>query len=110
MLDSLESLIKSSIDSSLLKTEKLRKPLDNKSISNMLKIICNSSARFYLSYEEFQKKLELNNYEEVERLAEILKLEGIRILNEISNNKLSKDKTCEVVEYMLNEHYFDKIK
>lgn len=110
MLDSLESLIKSAVDSSLLKTEKSRKPLDIKSISHMLKIICNSRARFYLCHEELEKQLEVNNIEEVQRLAKKLKIEGIRIFNEVSNSRLNEDKTTEVIEYMLNEYYFKNIK
>ena len=110
MLDSLENLIKGAVDSSLLKSEKLRKPLDIKSISGRLKIICNSSARFYLRYEDLEKQLKLNNIEQVQRLAEILKIEATRIFNEVSNNRLGEDKTNEVIEYMLSEHYFKDIK
>lgn len=110
MLENLESLIKNAVDASLLKTESLRKPLDIEKLSPILKIVCNSRARFYLRHEELKRELEQNNINEVQRLAETLKTEGIRILNEVSNNALGNDKANEIIEYMLKEHYFKEIK
>ena len=69
-----------------------------------------SRARFYLRHEELKRQLEQNNINEVQRLAEILKIEGIRILNEVSNNALENDKVNEIIEYILKEHYFKEIK
>lgn len=107
----LEILIKKTVDTSLLKTESLRKPLDIEKLSPMLKVVCNNSrARFYLRHEELKRQLEQNNINEVQRLAEILKIEGIRILNEVSNNALENDKVNEIIEYILKEHYFKEIK
>ena len=110
MLDNLESSIKNAVDASLLKTENLRKPLDMEKLTPILKIVCSSRARFYLRYEELKRQLEQNNVNEVQRLAEILKIEGIRIFNEVTNNALEKHKVNEIIEYMLKEHYFKEMK
>lgn len=108
MIEVFESEILYMVKKSQLKNPKLRKELNHDRLISYLKVICNSSARFYMIREQLEKYIEDNDTKNIESTLSSLQGEGIRILNSVSDNRLDSAIVNEIVLKMIEADYLLK--
>lgn len=109
MIDVFETEILAMVKKSQLKDLKKRKPINPKVLARYLRLLCASSARFYLRSEKYEECIKNNEIEAAEEYLNIMRYEGAVILNRISLNKLNEDQVNEFVDLMLDTYYINKI-
>lgn len=108
MIDVFEAEILAMVKKSQLKDIKKRKEIDYNRMANYLRLICASSAKFYMRAEEYEKCINNKDFKSADEYLKIMELEARYILNRVSKNKLEEEKINKSVSNMLNIYYVDK--
>lgn len=109
MIDAFEAEILDMVKKSQLKDLKKRRPIDSERLSSYLRLLCASSARFYLRSEKYEECINNQDFNGAEENLNMMKYEGSVILNRVSCNKIKEDQVNELVELMLNTYYIKEI-